>query len=373
MKTYTILTINPGSTSTKIGLYRDGGVILDKTVDHDRKELDSFEKLSDQEPIRTEKVLEVLKENNVDLEKIDAVSGRGVGVHSCVGGTYSINDIAFEHALNDVEGIHNAAILGIVIAKKLGDKLGVPSYFVNPMSVDELCDEARMTGVKGLYRPSHGHPLNMKQVGIKHSLKKGTKYEDCNYVIMHMGGGTSIAAHKKGRIVDSTRAGDGQGAICPNRTGDICIDDVMTLIRRGMSLEEINELASRKGGLLNLCGTDDLIKVKEMRAAGDKMADLAYRAMIYTMVKWAAMMAGALEGKVDGILLTGGLAKDEELVKKLTDSLSWIAEISVYPGSFETEALGAGVERVLIGDEEVKVYTGKPVWEEFDFITESKL
>ena len=118
---------------------------------------------------------------------------------------------------------------------------------------------------------------------------------------------------------------------------------------------------------MNLCGTDDLIKVKKMRADGDKMADLAYRAMIYTMIKWAAMMAGALDGKVDGILLTGGLAKDEELVQRLKDSLSWIAEVSVYPGSFETEALGAGVERVLSGAEEVKVYTGKPVWSGFDF------
>ena len=367
MKTYTILTINPGSTSTKVGLYKDGEVVLDVTVDHDRKELEKFKTFADQEPFRTEMIMNILKENNVNLDEIDAVSGRGVGVYSCAGGTYSINDIAYDHAANDAAGIHHAATLGIVIAKKLGDKLGVPSYFVNPMSVDELCDEARMTGVKGLYRPSHGHPLNMKQVGIKHSQKNGKKYEDCNYVIMHMGGGTSIAAHKKGKIIDSTRSGDGQGAICPNRSGDLCIDDVMTLIKRGMTLEEISNLASGKGGLLNLCGTDDLIKVKKMRADGDKMADLAYRAMIYTMIKWAAMMAGALDGKVDGILLTGGLAKDEELVQRLKDSLSWIAEVSVYPGSFETEALGAGVERVLSGAEEVKVYTGKPVWSGFDF------
>mgnify|MGYP000286912090 FL=1 len=147
----------------------------------------------------------------------------------------------------------------------------------------------------------------------------GKRYEDCNYVIMHMGGGTSIAAHEKGRAVDSTRIGDGQGPICPNRSGDLCIDDVMTLMRRGMTLEEINEVASRRGGLMQLCGTDDVRKIRgEMIPAGDKRAKLALDAMEYTMVKWAAMMAGALRGKVDAILMTGGLANDKDLVEQLS-------------------------------------------------------
>mgnify|MGYP000438281174 CR=1 FL=1 len=200
----------------------------------------------------------MLAEHQVDLTCIDAVSGRGVGVHSCEGGTYLIDDLAYDHALNDAAGIHHAATLGIVLAKRIADRLSKPAYFVNPMSTDELCDAARMTGVKGLYRPSHAHPLNMKQVAIHHSKLQGKRYEDCNYVILHMGGGTSIGAHCKGKAIDQTRIGDGQGPISPNRAGDLCIDDVMTLMKRGMSLEEINMLASGKGGLKNLCGTDDV-------------------------------------------------------------------------------------------------------------------
>ena len=366
MKEYTIITINPGSSSTKVGVYKGGKVVLDKTVEHDIHEFDDCKSFADQEPIRTKKIMDILKEAEIDLTTVDAVSGRGVGIHSCEGGTYLINDTAFEHAASDAAGIHHAATLGIVITRKLGDKLGVPSYFVNPMSTDELCDEARMTGVKGLYRPSHGHPLNEKQVAIHHSELNGKKYEDCNYVVLHMGGGTSIAAHRKGRLIDSTRAGDGQGVISPNRSGDLCIDDVMTLIGRGMTLEEINDLAAKKGGLVSLCGTDDVRKVKEMIAAGDKNAELAYNAMAYTMIKWASMMAGVLEGKVDGILMTGGLAYDKDLVARLSEGLSWIAPVSVYPGSFETEALGSGAERVLKGEEEVKTYSGKPVWNGFN-------
>ncbi len=368
MKEYTVITINPGSSSTKVGVYKGGKVILDETVDHDTHEFDACKTFADQEPIRTKKIMSILDNAGIDMSSVDAVSGRGVGVHSCEGGTYIIDDTAFAHAQNDVAGIHHPATLGIVIAKKLGDKLGVPSYFVNPMSVDELCDEARMTGVKGLYRPSHGHPLNMKQVAINHSRLRGKKYEDCNYVILHMGGGTSIAAHRKGRIIDSTRSGDGQGVISPNRSGDLCIDDVITLMKqRNIDLDGVNLLASRKGGLVDLVGTDDVRKVKKMIAEGDRFAELCYNAMIYTFVKWTAMMAGALGGKVDGILLTGGLAYDEELVAKVKKNTEWIAPVFVYPGSFETEALGAGAERVLNGEEKAKVYSGRPVWNGFDF------
>ena len=208
----------------------------------------------------------------------------------------------------------------------------------------------------------------MKQVAIHHSKLQGKKYEDCNYVILHMGGGTSIAAHRMGRIVDSTRSGDGQGVISPNRSGDLCIDDVINLMnQRHIDLEQVNMLASRKGGLVDLVGTDDVRKVKKMIADGDKFAELAYNAMIYTFIKWTAMMAGVLAGKVDGILMTGGLAYDEELVEKVKSHTEWIAPVFVYPGSFETEALGAGVERVLSGEEVARIYSGKPVWNGFDF------
>lgn len=368
MKEYTVLTVNPGSTGTKIGVVRGEEVVLDLNVDTQPGEFDGCAAFGEQAPIREKKILGMLEENGIDLTVIDAVSGRGVGVYSCEGGTYLIDDLAYDHAYHDAAKIHHAATLGIVLAKNIADRLGKPAYFVNPMSTDELCDEARMTGVRGLYRPSHAHPLNMKQVAIHHSALMGKRYEDCNYVILHMGGGTSIGAHRKGKAIDQTRIGDGQGPISPNRAGDLCVDDVMTLMNRGMAIEEINMLASRKGGLVSLVGTDDVRKIRsELIPAGNRMAKLALDAMEYTMVKWAAMMAGALKGQVDAVLLTGGLANDKELVAQLKEDLSWIAPVYVYPGSFETEALASGAIRVLKGQEEAKRYTGKPVWDGFDF------
>lgn len=368
MTEYTILTINPGSTSTKLGLVRGDEILLDMNVDTDPETFGGHGSFGDQAPAREQKIFEMLAAAGVDLDTIDAVSGRGVGVYACEGGTYRINDLAYDHALGDAAQIHHAATLGIVLARRIGNKLGVPAFFVNPMSTDELCDVARMTGVRGLYRPSHAHPLNMKQVAIHHSQLMGRRYEDCNYVIMHMGGGTSIAAHRRGRAVDQTRIGDGQGPISPNRTGDLCLDDVMTLLHRGMTMEDINLLCTRKGGLMDLTGTDDVRKIRnELIPAGNRMAALALDAMEYTMVKWAAMMAGALKGDVDAILLTGGLANDNVLVAQLTADLSWIAPIYVYPGSFETEALASGAQRVLRGEEAAKEYTGRPVWDGFGF------
>lgn len=367
MKEYTVLTINPGSSSTKMGLVKGDKVIIDKTVDHHKSDFEGCETFADQEPIRLKMILDALKEEGIELSKIDAIAGRGVGLYACEGGTYKIDELAYEHAKNDVNGIHHPASLGIVMSYKLSKQLNVPAFFVNPMPTDELCDEARMTGIKGIYRPAKGHPLNQKQVAIHHSELMGRKYEESNYIILHLGGGSSITAHRKGKMIDGNRAGDGQGPMCPNRSGDICVDDVMKCIKKGMTLEEVRELASGKGGLLDLCGTDDLREVKTMIAEGDPVAKLAYDSMIYSMGKWTAMMAGALKGEVDGILLTGGMAKDAELCEKLSEYVSWIAPVYNYAGSFETEALGFGAVRVLNGTEEAKTYTGKPVWDGFDW------
>ena len=365
MKEYTVLTVNPGSSSTKMGLIRGDKVVFDKTIDHHKSDFADCATFADQEPIRLQMILDALKEEGVDLKELDAISGRGVGLYPCEGGTYKIDELVYEHAKQDVSEIHHPASLGIIISYKLSQQLNIPAFFVNPMPTDELCDEARMTGIPGIYRTAKGHPLNQKQVAIHHSELMGRKYEESNYILLHLGGGSSITAHRKGRMIDGNRAGDGQGPICPNRSGDICIDDVMNCLHKGMTVEEVNDYASGKGGLLALCGTDDLREVKAMIANGDKKAELAYNAMIYSIGKWTAMMAGALKGKVDAILLTGGMAKDTELCAKLEEYIGWIAPIYNYAGSFETEALGFGAVRVLSGQEEAKTYTGKPVWTGF--------
>ena len=371
MKEYTVLTINPGSTSNKIGIMKGSRVILDTDAKTDPDDFKGCASYADQVSIREKQIYAILEENHIDLKSIDAVSGRGVGIYSCEGGTYRINQIAYEHALHDQAGINHPATLGIVLAKNIGDRLGVPSFFVNPMCVDELCDEARITGVRGIYRTSRAHPLNMKQTAIHHSELHHVRYEDCNYIVIHMGGAISVAAHRHGKAIDQTRITDGQGPISPNRTGDICFADVKAMSENGKTLEEIRRLCTRSGGLIELCGTDDVKKIRsEMIPAGDRFAELALSAMEYTIVKWAGAMAGVLKGKTDAILITGGLANDEVLVQQLKDDLSWIAPVYVYPGSFETEALAEGAVRVLSGQEECRQYSGYPVFEGFspDFL-----
>lgn len=368
MSDFTILTINPGSSSTKIGVVRGGEVILDKNVISQPGEFDACKTFLDQAPLREQKVLDALAEAGIELSSIDAISGRGVGVQNCIGGTYEINERAVHDAANDVAGIHHPAILGIVISAGLGKKLGVPAYFVNPMNTDELCDEARIVGIRGVYRQPRCHMLNMKQVAIHHCELNGWSYEDKNFIVAHMGGGSSINAHRRGRVIDSTRVGDGQGPLSPNRAGDVCEADIRTLLEAGMTLDEIHNLVTGTGGIMNLLGTDDMMKVTgEMIPAGNKQAVLAYNAMEYSLAKWIATMAGALCGDVDGVLLTGGLANDKELVARLEADCSWIAPVTVYAGSFETEALAAGAERVLAGREAARTYTGEPVFTGFGF------
>lgn len=366
MAEFSILTINPGSTGTKVGLVVGGRVVLDRNVDSLPGEFDNCRTFAGQAPLREKKILDVLAKEAIDLSSIDAISGRAVGIHSCEGGTYRITDLAYDHAVRDVGGVAHPASLGIVIAYRLGRQLSKPSFFVNPVNTDELSDEARITGVKGLYRQARTHMLNQKQVAIHHSKLHGTRYEDENYVILHLGGGVSITAHRQGRAIDGTRISDAQGPISPNRAGDLCAGDVFTLMDRGISRNQVNALVNSTGGLLDLTGTEDLRKiVGELIPAGDTRARLAWDAMEYNMVKWTAMMAGALRGKVDAILITGGMAFDKDLVGRLTDDCSWIAPIYVYAGSFETEALASGAERVLSGEEEAKIYTGRPVWSGF--------
>ena len=366
MKNYKVLTLNPGSTSTKIALFEGEECLYSKNVSHDAGELEKFASLSEQLPYRRDMILSLLKEANVSLEDVDVFVGRGGGLLAMEGGTYEVTDLMLDHAKNCANGVIHPASLGPQLAREFAEQYGAKAMVVNPPDVDELQDLARMTGIKGVNRVIHLHALNLKETAIRHSKNvMQKKYEDCNYIILHLGGGTSITAHEKGKMIDGNRAGDGQGPISPNRSGDLCVDDVIKCIKKGISPDEAKDYASSKGGLLAWCGTDDLREVKAMIANGNKKAELVYNTMIYSMGKWTAMMAGALKGKVDAILLTGGMARDTELCDKLAEYISWIAPIYNYAGSFETEALGFGAIRVLKGDEEAKIYTGKPVWNGF--------
>ena len=358
---YRILTINPGSTSTKIGCFDGEKEIFSVNVSHDATKLAEFKTISDQMPYRVETILNAIKEANLDLNTVDAFVGRGGGLLAVEGGTYAINDIILDHAYRGANGVQHPAQLGSQIAHSFAAKYGKPSFVVNPPDTDEYCLEARITGVKGVYRTSHLHALNLKETAIRHAESMGKRYEDCNFVVCHIGGGISISAHRKGQMIDGNDIVGGEGPMAPTRCGAVPVAEVLKYASKH-DIKEAKSLCTRQGGFVSHLNTSDAREVCKMAAEGNKYAELIWNVMLYQIVKFIGAMAATLHGKVDGILLGGGMVHDKGLVKYITDSCSWIAPVSAYPGEFELEAMAAGAIRVLSGKEKAKEYTGLPRW-----------
>ncbi|MCR5677155.1 MAG: butyrate kinase [Agathobacter sp.] len=359
---YRILTINPGSTSTKLGCFEGEKELFTMNVSHDAEDLKKFATISDQLPYRKDMILNALKEANIDLSTIDAFVGRGGGLMAVEGGTYTINDIALDHARRGANGIQHPAQLGPQIARGFADEYQKPSFIVNAPDTDELCLEARITGIKGVYRNVHLHALNLKETAIRHSNNNGWNYEDKNYVVCHIGGGISVSAHQKGKMIDGFDIVGGEGPMAPTRCGSIPAAELIRYCFAHDDMKEVLALTTKTGGFVSHLGTSDALDVSNRANAGDKDAKLVWDAMIYQLIKCISAMAGVLHGEVDGILLGGGMVHNKELVARLTNACQWIAPVSAYPGEFELEAMAAGAIRVLEGKEQVKEYTGKPVW-----------
>lgn len=365
-KGWRILVVNPGSTSTKIGLFEGEQSVFEKTVDHDAAELATFPGISDQLPYRRATIMEALDENGVDLSSIDAFVGRGGGLLPLVGGTYAINETMLDHARRGANGVQHPAQLGSQIAHELAVEAGgKPAFVVNPPDTDELCDVARMTGVEGVYRHVHLHALNLKETAIRHAASLGRAYDDCKFVVCHIGGGISVSAHEHGRMIDGNDIVGGEGPMTPTRCGSMPVAEVLNHLESGNSLEEARALTLKRGGFVSLCGTSDAREVIAMADGGDAAARRAWDAMIYQTCKWIGAMACALGGGVDGILLGGGMVHSEDLVDAIRKRCSWIAPVSAYPGEFELEAMAAGARRVLDGLERPLVYSGEPTWSGF--------
>jgi butyrate kinase len=362
-----ILTVNPGSTSTKVGVFEGDEPVFSRTIEHDADRLAEFAHVSDQLPYRREVILSELAKHGIELEDIDAFVGRGGGLLPVEGGTYAINDTLLEHASTNANGVEHPANLGSLLASAFAKEAGgKPAYVVNPPDTDELCDCARMTGVKGIYRHVHLHALNLKETAIRHAATLGKNYEDCNFVVCHIGGGISISAHEHGRMIDGNDIVGGEGPMTPTRCGSLPVVEVLGLIRSGMGADQIHRLCLKNGGFVNLLGTNDAREVQRRAEAGDSEAARAWDALIYQICKWIGAMAAVLEGKVDGILLGGGMVHSSALVEAVEKRCGWIAPVTAYPGEFELEAMAAGARRVLDGTEEAKVYTGIPVFQGFD-------
>ncbi len=362
MKKYKVFTINPGSTSTKIAMFENDTVVFSKNVSHDAEKLKEFKEISDQFEYRKETIMHEVEAAGQTLEEIDAFSARGGGLVNVEGGVYTIGEKLLEHARMGYS-VKHPAMLGAQLAATFAEQYGGQAFVVNPPDVDEFTDVARMTGLKGIYRESRIHALNQKEIGIRYAAKTGKPYEEMNLIICHIGGGISVTAHKHGKMVDSNDIANGDGPMAPTRCGQLPVKDVITMCFSGKFTEkEMREKVTKTGGLVDHLGTSDAREVNEMIKNGNGYAKLVYDAMIYEIGKTAGAMAAVLEGRVDGIVLTGGISHDIYVVERLREMLSFIAPIEVMAGEFEMEALAAGAIRVLSGEERAKVYTGVPVW-----------
>lgn len=364
--TYKIFTLSPGSTSTKLAVFEDAKRMFKANVAHDSEKLKSFQNISDQLSYRKETILSELTKAGIDLKDMDAFAAYSGGLESMVGGIYPVNEMILKHS-KEGRTVKHPAILGAQLIHAFSEEYGAPAYLVNPPDVDEFEDLSRVTGIKGLYRESRVHVLNQKEVAMRYANELGKKYEECNFVVAHVGGGLSITAQKKGKIVDGNDVLNGDGPMAPNRSGSVPAVPIIKMCFSGEYTEkEMIAKISKTGGLLGHLGTDNTMEIEKMIASGDQYAKLIYDAMAYQLCKFIGSYAVVLEGDVDGIILTGGVSNDEYFVNNIKKRCSFIAPIKVYGGDFEMEALAAGALRALKGEEETKIYTGNPVWNGFD-------
>ncbi|MGD6774722.1 MULTISPECIES: butyrate kinase [Bacillaceae] len=360
-KEYRILVINPGSTSTKIGVFDNERSVFEKTLRHDSETINSFASIYDQYEFRKTTILETLDQEGINISKLSAVCGRGGLLRPIEGGTYAVNKEMLQDLKIGYAGQH-ASNLGGIIAYEIATGLNIPSFIVDPVVVDELSDIARISGFSLIERKSIFHALNQKAVARRVAKDLGKKYEDLNLIVTHMGGGITVGTHIGGRVVDVNNGLHGDGPFSPERAGTVPAGELVSLCFSGdYYRDEIMKKLVGQGGLVGYLGTNDAVKVEQMIEAGDEKAALIFDAMAYQVAKEIGSASAVLAGKVDAIILTGGLAYGKGFVKQISERISWIADVIVQPGENELQALTEGALRVLRGEEEAKEYPGTVV------------
>ena len=350
------LVINPGSTSTKIGIFEDETLLFDETLRHSTEEIARYDSIIDQKDFRRDIILDFLKSKDFDVNSLDVVVGRGGMLKPIPGGTYVVNDALVHDLEIGVSGQH-ASNLGGILAKEIADSIGKPSFIVDPVVVDELCDEARISGVPELPRISIFHALNQKAVAKRYAAESGKDYNTLNLIVVHMGGGVSVGAHVQGKVIDVFNALDGDGAFSPERAGGVPSGALIKMCFSGKySEKEVYKKIVGAGGFNALLGTNDMREVEKMVADGNKEADLFRRAFIFQVSKDIGSMACVLSGKIDQIIITGGIAYDKEVVAGLKERCGFLAPVTVYPGEDELLALVQGGLRVVNGEEKALEY-----------------
>lgn len=361
---YKILTLSPGSTSTKVAVFDGAEALFRLNVTHPSEELAKYDMAADQFEYRKGTILSALEGNGVRLADIDAFSGHCGAMGPTVGGIFAIDRKVCDHVLD--AGVNHPAILGAPLLYAFAREVGRPAYAVNQPDTDELCDVARITGWPGVYRKSHVHCLNQKECAIRCAAELGMGYEDGNFIVAHVGGGLSVACHERGRMVDTNDVLEGAGPFAPNRCGDVPAKPVVRMaFAEGAQRKQMDGVVGKTGGLVGLLGTDDARKILARIEQGDAWAEVVYDAMAYQVSKYVAGFAAVLKGKVDGIVLTGGVSHDPRFVSYVTERVEWIAPVKVYAGDFEMDALASGAIRALDGEEPVMAFTGEPSWKGF--------
>ena len=342
---YKILIINPGSTSTKIGVYEDETQLMEETLRHSTEEIAQYATIYDQKDFRKEVILDVLKEKGVDLNDIDVVVGRGGLLKPIPGGTYETTPELLEDLKIGKQGQH-ASNLGGILAKEIASEINVPSYIVDPVVVDELQDVARLSGHPEMPRISIFHALNQKAVAKRYAKEVGKAYEDLNLIVVHMGGGVSVGAHKNGKVIDVANALDGDGPFSPERSGGLPSGALMKLCFSGKYTQaEVSKMINGNGGFNAYVGTND-----------NEKAQLVMDAFHYQLAKEIGAMAVVLGGKIDQIILTGGIAYNAITQEYFKNAVSFLAPITIYPGEDELLALAQGALRVMSGEEKAMTY-----------------
>ncbi|HSQ87432.1 butyrate kinase [Romboutsia sp.] len=351
---YRILAINPGSTSTKIAVYDNEKQILVKGIDHPAEEIAKYDRVQDQFDMRKQEVLKVLSENNIEIDTLSAVVGRGGLLPPVKSGAYLVNGEMIDR-LKNRPVVEHASNLGAIISYEIAKPLGINAYIYDSVAVDELTDVARLSGIKGMDRECLSHALNSRAMAMKYAKNNDKKYSDLNLIVAHLGGGITISLHEKGRMSDIVS--DDEGPFSPERSGKVPCKKLINACFSGKyTQKEMQKMIRGKGGIVSYLNTVDVREVEKMAQEGNEQAKLVHEAMTYQISKAIGELATVVEGKVDAIILTGGIAYSNMITSNIKKRVEFISNVEIMPGENELEALSLGTLRVLTGEENARKY-----------------
>lgn len=355
-KDYLVLAINPGATSTKVAVFRNETLVEQKIFRHSVSEFEGCKSILDQKEIRLAYIMDFLQEIGIVAESLNGIVGRGGLIKPIESGTYLINDDMIRDLIADSAAVH-ASALGGLIAAEISKKYNMPAYVVDPVVVDEMEPCAKLTGFPGIERRSVFHALNSKAVARRCAREIGITYEDGRFVVAHMGGGITVSAHRYGRVIDVNNAIAGEGPFTPERCGTVSLEPLVELCFNGSTKKaDVMAMINKRGGLMAYLGTNDLREVEKRIREGDEYAALVLDSMAYQVAKEIGAMVAVLEGRVNAVVLSGGIAYSTRFTGSIKQRIDQIAQVVTYPGEDEMKALAGGVLRVLRGEEQAKIY-----------------